>query len=78
MRMRHIALCGLPRSTIFFHIISNGTIFGKKVTENKMWVLIFCSTFVWSIPISKKNWTRYDKNMYIGVRVEYPLFLADF
>ena len=22
MRMRHISICGLPRSTVFFHIIS--------------------------------------------------------
>ena len=22
MRMRHIAICGLPRSTVFFYIIS--------------------------------------------------------
>jgi hypothetical protein len=30
MRMRHIAICGLPRSTIFFfgsHFLINGTIF---------------------------------------------------
>jgi len=30
MRMRHIVISGLPRSTIFFqHYLINGTIFGK-------------------------------------------------
>jgi len=35
--------------------------FGKKVTEHKMCVLIFCTTFVWNISHSKKNWRRYDE-----------------
>jgi hypothetical protein len=30
MRMRHTIICGLPRPAVFCHIISNGTIFGKK------------------------------------------------
>jgi len=56
LRMRHIAICGLPRSTIFFpHYLINGTIFGKKVTEHKMCVLIFCTTFVRKISHCKKN-----------------------
>jgi hypothetical protein len=44
--MRHI--CGLPRSTIFLHnFFMNGMIFEKKkVTEYKMCVLIFSTTFI--------------------------------
>jgi hypothetical protein len=35
--------------------------FRKKVTEQKMCVLISSTNFVWSISHSKKNWARYDQ-----------------
>jgi len=35
----------------------------KKVTEHKMCVLIFCTTFVWNISHCKKYWARCDKNV---------------
>ena len=45
MCMRHIVICGLPRSTIFFSLLLiKGTIFegGRGgLTEQKMCVLIF-------------------------------------
>jgi hypothetical protein len=45
--MRRIAICGLSDSTIFFpHYLINGAIFGKKVIEHKMCVLILSTTFV--------------------------------
>jgi hypothetical protein len=45
MRMRHIVICGLPDSTVFFRIISQTALL-KKVTEHKTCVLIFSTTFV--------------------------------
>jgi hypothetical protein len=33
----------------------------KEVTEHKMCVLIFCTTFVWNILHSSNTWARYDK-----------------
>jgi hypothetical protein len=54
MRMRHIAICDVPRSTVLIeHYFLNYKIFEKKVTEHKMCVLIFCTTFVWNIFYSK-------------------------
>jgi len=41
-------------STVFFHIISNGTIFGKQIIEQKMCVLILSTSLVWKISYSKR------------------------
>jgi hypothetical protein len=49
MRMRHIAICGLSRSTKISSALSllNGTIFeGKGKLSNKIWILIFSTNFV--------------------------------
>jgi hypothetical protein len=63
--MRHIAICGLPRSTVFFYILINGTIFEKKKKlRNKMCVLFSSPIFAWNISHSKKNWAGYGKNVY--------------
>ena len=62
MRMRHIVICGLSRSTIFSQISHKLRGFRKKkVTEHKMCVLIFSTTFTWNISHSKKKWARYDQ-----------------
>ena len=50
--------------------------FRKEITEYKMCVLIFSTCFVWNISHSKKNWTRYDQKMCIGVYVKSPLLLS--
>jgi len=48
MHMRHIVICGLPISKLFFpHYLTNGTILEyKKVIEHKMCVLIFSTNFI--------------------------------
>jgi hypothetical protein len=44
-RVRHIVICGLAGSTIFFsHYLTNGTIFEKKILNLKM-----CFDFVYIV-----------------------------
>ena len=55
VRMRHIAICALPRSTNFSTLSHKRRDFRGKVTEHKMWVLVFSTTFVCNISHSKKK-----------------------
>jgi hypothetical protein len=43
-----------------------------------MYVSSFSTTHAGNIFHSKKNWVRYDKKVYIGLHVKYPLLLSDF
>jgi hypothetical protein len=72
IRMRHIVICGLSRST-FSHILSQTVLRSKNVTEHKICVLIFSTIFVLNISQSKTYWARYNQK-----NVKYPLFLSDF
>ena len=44
---------------IFQHYLINGTIFGKKITERKICILILSSTFIWNISRSTNTLARY-------------------
>ena len=60
MRMRHIVIY-----QTFLHYLIIGKVFQKKKKKNywnKFCVLFLCTTFVWNISHSKKNWARYDQN----------------
>jgi len=66
-----------PLCRIFPHYLINYTIFeGKKVTEHKMCVVIFSTTFVCKISHSKKNWARCDNKMYVGLQVQCRYYCA--
>jgi len=78
MRMRHIFICGLPHSTIFFHIISQTARFSEtKVTENKMFVLIFSTIFSQTFLILRRRERDIIRNVYRS-HVKFPLLLEHF
>jgi len=56
--MGHIVICGLPGSTVSYHIMSHTARFsGKKSTEHKM-CFDFLTSFVENTSHSKKNSAR--------------------
>ena len=52
--------------------------FRKKVTERKMCVLNFSTTFVWNISNYTKKWERYDQKCWLVFKQNYSTLLADF
>jgi hypothetical protein len=79
MCMRYIVICGLPRSTIFFHIfLINGTIYETKLLNTKcvFWfsLQLLSETFL----ILRRTERDIIKKIYIGLHVKYRLFLSDF
>jgi hypothetical protein len=77
MRMRHIVVCALSGPTVFFHILINGTILEKKVTEHKMCVVIFSTPCPRHLSCQEET-REIQSKMYIGFHVKCLLFLFDF
>ena len=64
MRMRHIVICGLPRSTIFSPLSHKRYDFGGKVIEPKMCVLIFSTTLSGTFLILRRTERDAMNNLY--------------
>ena len=78
MRVGHIVICGLPDSTIFFHIISRWwDDFWKEVFGHKMCVLILSTTLSEILIIVRIN-ERGMIKMFIDIHVKCRLFLPGF
>jgi hypothetical protein len=79
MRMRRIVICVLPRSTIFFHIISqNGTI----IENNNYWTQNVCFGLLYKFYLKYfSSWEELNEvwtEMYVGLHVKYRLSVSDF
>ena len=75
VRVHCIVICGMSGFTIFFHIISNGTISGY-------WTWHACFDFLYNFCL--KHFSLWEElreiwsKMYIGLHVKCPLFVLDF
>jgi hypothetical protein len=69
MRMRHIVICGLRGSALFFHVFINGTFFEKIVTEHKM-----CFGFFTILSETFLILRRIERDIVINVQGEHKDF----
>jgi len=81
MRMGHIAICGLPSSTQFFHIVSQTARFSKK---KKLYILNTKCVFQFSLQLLSETFliarrTERDviKNVYL-YSYKVPVILVRF
>ena len=81
----HIVICGLRLHHIFSHYLINGTIFGKKVTEHAICVLIFSTNLSETIHIlrilqgpvinvKKSSSTRYSYQILVKLEFSGQIF----
>ena len=64
MRMSHIVICGLPRSTIFCHFISYTVRFSEKRLLNMQCFLIFSTDFSETFLILRRIQQNIIKNVH--------------
>jgi len=69
MRMRQIVICGLPRSTIFFHVSSYTARFSKKNIIERKSVFWFClQLLLETFFFLRRKETDMLKNVYFSSR----------
>jgi hypothetical protein len=81
MRMRHIVICGLPRSTIFSTFSHKRHDFSKKkkVSAHKIYIFLFSLQLLSETFLTiRRNEHDMIKKVYIGVLVQYAVILSDF
>jgi hypothetical protein len=77
MRMRHIVVCGLSGSTIFFQKKKKGKFFRRKSYWTQNVCFDFLYNFVLNISHYKKQWARYCIKVH-SAACKVPVILVRF
>ena len=77
--MRHIVICGMPRSTIFFPTFSHKR---QDFRKKNYWKQNVCFDFLYNLDLTHFSfWQQTSEiwsKMYIGLHVKYPFFSSNF